>query len=129
MKRIVAFTLMLVLVLACLAPALAATAQLSAASHGGFARSASVTKTSAGNPSASISSLTYLDDGLTVGVAIVYTSGARATNRCYMSSTGSCNLYYNTEEAFNATGTSFSVSFSTSSAQSRTVATIISWRP
>lgn len=38
MKRIVAFTLMLVLVLACLAPAIAATAELTAMSHGGTAQ-------------------------------------------------------------------------------------------
>lgn len=44
MKRIVAFTLMLVLVLACLAPAIAANNQLSAASHGGKAQSGYVEK-------------------------------------------------------------------------------------
>lgn len=130
MKRIVAFALMLVLVLACLAPAIAATAQLSAAAHGGFTRSASVTKTVTGNPSVTLSSLTNLDEGLTVGIAVVYANGASATGYCYKSSTGSCPLYYSPSSgASDAVGTSFSVALTTKSAQSRTVSAIISWRP
>ena len=38
MKKFIAFTLMLVLILACLAPAIAATAELTAMSHGGTAQ-------------------------------------------------------------------------------------------
>ena len=130
MKKFIAFTLMLILVLACLAPALAATAQLSAASHGGFTRSASVTKTVTGNPSVRLSSLTNLDEGLTVGIAVVYANGASATGYCYKSSTGSCPLYYSPSSgASDAVGTAFSVAFCTKSAQSRTVSAIISWRP
>ena len=130
MERIVAFTLMLILVLACLSPALAATAQLSAASHGGFARSASVTKNSAGNPSVTLSSLTNLDEGLTVRIAVIYANGTAATGYCYKSSTGSCPLYYSPSSgASDAVGTAFSVTFTANSAQSRTVSAIISWRP
>ena len=40
MKKFIAFTLMLVLILACLAPAIAATAELTAMSHGGTAQTA-----------------------------------------------------------------------------------------
>lgn len=58
MKRIVAFALMLVLVLACLAPAIAATAQLTAMSHGGTAQTGYVKKTKTGDPSVTINSLT-----------------------------------------------------------------------
>ena len=130
MKKFIAFTLMLILVLACLAPALAATAQLSAASHGGFTRSASVTKTVTGHPSVSLSSLTNLDENLTVGVAVVYANGNYATGFCYKDSTGTCPLYYSPSSgASDAVGSAFSVAFSANSAQSRTVSAIISWRP
>lgn len=64
MKRLIAFALMLVLVLACLAPALAANNQLSAASHGGKAQSGTVKKIRTGNPSVTVNSINNLNDGL-----------------------------------------------------------------
>lgn len=49
MKKFIAFTLMLVLILACLAPAIAATAELTAMSHGGTAQTGYVKKTKTGD--------------------------------------------------------------------------------
>ena len=54
MKKFIAFTLMLILVLACLSPALAANAELTAMSHGGTAQTGYVKKTKTGDPSCHI---------------------------------------------------------------------------
>lgn len=129
MKRIVAFALMLVLVLACLAPAIAATTVMSAAAHGGFARSASVTKNRTGNVSGSVNSVSNLDSGLSATLCAVSSSGSLATGYCSVSGTRSFTLYYTTDELRNTTGLSYSLQFAVPSTQTRTVTTNISWAP
>lgn len=74
MKKFIAFTLMLVLILACLAPAIAATAELTAMSHGGTAQTGYVKKTKTGDPSVTINSLTGLQDTLLLNFRIRYSN-------------------------------------------------------
>ena len=71
MKKFIAFTLMLVLILACLAPAIAATAELTAMSHGGTAQTGYVKKTKTGDPSVTINSLTGLQDTLLLRIPLI----------------------------------------------------------
>ena len=80
MKKFIAFTLMLVLILACLAPAIAATAELTAMSHGGTAQTGYVKKTKTGDPSVTINSLTGLQDTLLLNFRIRYSNGTAATS-------------------------------------------------
>ena len=88
MKKFIAFTLMLVLILACLAPAIAATAELTAMSHGGTAQTGYVKKTKTGDPSVTINSLTGLQDTLLLNFRIRYSNGTAATSNYTFSGTG-----------------------------------------
>ena len=81
MKKFIAFTLMLVLILACLAPAIAATAELTAMSHGGTAQTGYVKKTKTGDPSVTINSLTGLQDTLLLNFRIRYSPTALPQHR------------------------------------------------
>ena len=94
MKKFIAFTLMLVLILACLAPAIAATAELTAMSHGGTAQTGYVKKTKTGDPSVTINSLTGLQDTLLLNFRIRYSNGTAATSNYTFSGTGPRTVYY-----------------------------------
>lgn len=94
MKRLIAFALMLVLVLACLAPALAANNQLSAASHGGKAQSGYVEKIKTGNPSVTVNSINNLNDGLCFYFRVRYKDGTAATHHYDFEETGVRTVRY-----------------------------------
>lgn len=102
MKKFIAFTLMLVLILACLAPAIAATAELTAMSHGGTAQTGYVKKTKTGDPSVTINSLTGLQDTLLLNFRIRYSNGTAATSNYTFSGTGPRTVYYLNADGFNA---------------------------
>lgn len=129
MKRIVAFALLFVLVLACLAPALAANNQLSAASHGGKAQSGTVKKIRTGNPSITVNSITNLDDGLKFYFRVRYADGTRATNHYTFYQTGVRTVKYLTDDIRNDTDSSFFIRIQTYDEQTRTVTVNISWAP
>lgn len=107
MKRIVAFTLMLVLVLACLAPAIAANNQLSAASHGGKAQSGYVEKIKTGNPSVTVNSINNLNDGLCFYFRVRYKDGTAATHHYDFEETGVRTVRYKNDDIRNDVGASF----------------------
>ena len=129
MKKFIAFTLMLVLILACLSPALAANNQLSAASHGGKARSGTVKKIRTGNPSITVNSITNLDDGLKFYFRMRYADGTRATNHYTFYQTGVRTVKYLTDDIRNDTDSSFFIRIQTYDEQTRTVTVNISWAP
>lgn len=129
MKRILAFALMLVLVFACLAPALAANNQLSAASHGGTAQSGTVKKIRTGNPSITVNSINNLDDGLKFYFRVRYADGTRATNHYTFYQTGVRTVKYLTDDIRNDTDSSFFIRIQTYDEQTRTVTVNISWAP
>lgn len=129
MKRIVAFTLMLVLVLACLAPAIAANNQLSAASHGGKAQSGYVEKIKTGNPSVTVNSITNLDDGLCFYFRVRYADGTRATYHYKLKQTGVRTIRYMNDDIRNDLDASFFIRIQTYDEQTRTVTVNISWAP
>ena len=129
MKRIVAFALLFVLVLACLAPALAANNQLSAASHGGKAQSGTVKKIRTGNPSITVNSITNLDDGLKFYFRVRYADGTRATNHYTFYQTGVRTVKYLTDDIRNDTDSSFFIRIQTYDEQTRTVTVNISCAP
>ena len=108
MKKFIAFTLMLVLILACLAPAIAATAELTAMSHGGTAQTGYVKKTKTGDPSVTINSLTGLQDTLLLNFRIRYSNGTAATSNYTFSGTGPRTVYYLNADGFNAVDSSSS---------------------
>lgn len=129
MKKFIAFTLMLVLILACLAPAIAATAELTAMSHGGTAQTGYVKKTKTGDPSVTINSLTGLQDTLLLNFRIRYSNGTAATSNYTFSGTGPRTVYYLNADGFNAVDSSFLARVQTQSAQTTSVTINFSWAP
>lgn len=129
MKRTVVFIITLVIILCVYTSALAASAQLSAASHGGYAQTGSVQKATAGNPTVSINSLTGLDNSLYLNFRIRYSNGTAATANYHFTGTGSRTVYYLNEDGYNAVGSSFFARVQTQSAQTGTVTIRISWKP
>lgn len=129
MKKFIAFTLMLILVLACLSPALAANAVLTAMSRGGTAQTGYVKKTKTGDPSVTINSLTGLQDTLLLNFRIRYSNGTAATSNYTFSGTGPRTVYYLNADGFNAVDSSFFARVQTQSAQTTSVTINFSWAP
>ena len=107
MKKFIAFTLMLVLILACLSPALAANNQLSAASHGGKAQSGYVEKIKTGNPSITVNSINNLNEGLKFYFRVRYKDGTAATHHYDFDETGVRTVRYKNDDIRNDVGASF----------------------
>lgn len=129
MKKFIAFTLMIVLVLACLAPALAANNQLAAASHGGFAQSGYVQKNRTGNPSVTVNSINNLNEGLKFYFRVRYKDGTRATDHYKFYQTGVRTVKYLTDDIRNDVGASFFIRIQTYDEQTSTLTVNISWAP
>ena len=121
MKKFIAFTLMLILVLACLAPALAANNQLSAASHGGKAQSGYVEKIKTGNPSITVNSINNLNEGLKFYFRVRYKDGTAET--------GVRTVRYKNDDIRNDVGASFFIRIQTYKEQTSTLTVNISWAP
>lgn len=128
-KKFIAFTLTLVLVLACITSALAANNQLSAASHGGYAQSGTVKKIRTGNPSVTVNSITNLDDGLCFYFRVRYADGTRATYHYKLKQTGVRTIRYMNDDIRNDLDASFFIRIQTYDEQTRTVTVNISWAP
>ena len=129
MKRLIACALMLVLVLACLAPALAANNQLSAASHGGKAQSGYVEKIKTGNPSVTVNSINNLNDGLCFYFRVRYKDGTAATHHYDFEETGVRTVRYKNDDIRNDVGASFFIRIQTYKEQTSTLTVNISWAP
>lgn len=129
MKRIVALILVYILMLLSLSNAFAITSTLSPSGHGGTAQSGSYTKSSVGNPSVTINSLYYLEDGLYMYFRVRYSNGTAATPHYNFSGTGSRNVYYLNSTIYNDVGSSFFIRVQTQSSQVATLSTSISWIP
>lgn len=127
MKKIIA--LMLVAILLSVTFALAASSQLSAASHGGYAQTGSIKKNNVGEPYVCINSMTNLDSGLYLYFRMRYSNGTAATPHYSFSGTGVRNVYYLDETIREDTDSSFFIRVQTQSDQTGTVTTNISWAP
>ncbi len=129
MKKFIAFTLMLVLILACLSPALAANNQLSAASHGGKAQSGYVEKIKTGNPSITVNSINNLNEGLKFYFRVRYKDGTAATHHYDFDETGVRTVRYKNDDIRNDVGASFFIRIQTYKEQTSTLTVNISWAP